>query len=112
MNHRFTAVLIVGAIICLSDTSAYSGPCSNEIAQFENAVRQSAGNPNAGPTLPQSIGAQIDRQPTPDTVRRAEKQAQRMFERTLARAKKLDARGDFAGCTRALADAKDLYILH
>jgi hypothetical protein len=98
--------------MCLNVASAYSGPCSNDIAKFESAVRQSASNPNAGPTLPQSVGAQIDRQPTPGAVKRAEKQAQRMFDRTLARAKRFDARGDLAGCTRALAEAKDMYILY
>jgi hypothetical protein len=112
MNRQFTAGLIVGATMCSNVASAYSGPCSNEIAQFESAVHVSAGNPNAGPTLPQSVAAQIDRQPTPGAVKRAEKQAQRMFQRTLARAKRLDARGDLAGCTRALADAKDMYILY
>jgi hypothetical protein len=112
MTNRIYKVLIVGTIMWLSVASAYSGPCSNEIAQFESAVRQSASNPNAGPTLPQSVGAQIDRQPTPGAMKRAEKQAQRMFESTLARAKRLDARGDLAGCTRALADAKDMYILY
>jgi hypothetical protein len=111
MNQRFTTVLILGATMC-SGTLAYSGPCSNEIAQFEEAVRQSANNPNAGPTLPQSVGAQLDRQPTPRTLKRAEKQAQRMFARALARAKRLDARGDLAGCAQALADAKNRYVLY
>lgn len=112
MSHRFTAVLILGATMCSSVAPAYSGPCSSEISQFESAVRQSAGNPNAGPTLPQSVGAQLGHQPTPGAMKRAEKQAQRMFERALARAKRLDGRGDRAGCTRALADAEDMYTLH
>jgi hypothetical protein len=112
MNHRLTVVLILGVTTCLGIAPAYSGPCSSEISQFENAVRQSAGNPNAGPTLPQSVGAQLGHQPTPGDMKRAEKQAERMFERALARAKTLDGRGDRAGCTRALADAKDMYILY
>ena len=85
--------------------------CSAKIAQFERAVRQSAGKPNAGPFAPQSIGAQIDRQPTPSSVKRAERRAQAQFAATLARAKRLDARGNRAGCTRALATAKDMYNL-
>ena len=112
MNHRYTVVLILGVTMCANVAPAYSGPCSSEISKFETAVRQSAGNPNAGPTLPQSVGAQLDHQPTPATMKRAEKQAERMFERTLARAKRLDARGNRAGCTRALAEAKDRYILY
>ncbi len=34
-----------------------------------------------------------------------------MFNATLARAKRLDARGNRAGCTRALAAAKGMYNL-
>jgi hypothetical protein len=34
-------------------SSAQAGPCSPAIAQFEQAVRQSAGNPTAGPVASQ-----------------------------------------------------------
>jgi hypothetical protein len=111
MNRRHTAAWVVGAAFGLGVASAHAGPCSSEIAQFEQAVRQSAGNPNAGPMAPQSIGAQLDRQPTPGSVKRAEERAQAAFSATLARAKRLDARGNRAGCTRALAAAKRMYNL-
>jgi hypothetical protein len=107
---RMTAALVVAAL-GLGVQSAHAGPCSNEIAQFEQAVRQSAGNPNAGPMAPQSVGAQLDRQPTPGSVKRGEQRAQAAFDKTLARAKRLDARGDRAGCTSALAEAKRMYNL-
>ena len=110
MNRRIVAAFFVSAL-GLNITSAHAGPCSDKIAQFKLAVRQSAGNPNAGPTDPQLIGAQLDRQPTPGSVKRAEERAQSKFAATLARAKRLDARGDRAGCTRALADAKAMYNL-
>jgi hypothetical protein len=55
-----------------------------------------------------SIGAELDRQ-MPGSVKRAEERAQATFAATLARAKRLDARGDRAGCTRALAAAKRMY---
>src|ERR1700751_5303687 len=92
-------------------TAAQAGPCSKKIAQFEQAVRQSAGDPNAGPMAPQSIGAQLDQQPTPGSVKRAQERAQATFAAILARAKRLDARGNRAGCTRALAAAKRMYNL-
>ena len=76
MNRRASVATIAAAVAGLS--SAQAGPCSPAIAQFEQAVRQSAGNPNAGPVAPQS----------------------------------LDARGDRAGCTAALARAEDMYNLH
>jgi hypothetical protein len=105
------ASTFVAAALCFGIGSAHAGPCTTAIAQFENAVRQLAGNPNAGPMAPQSIGAQLDRQPTPGSIKRAEERAQATFAATLARAKRLDARGDRAGCTRALAAAKRMYNL-
>src|SRR5262249_28581416 len=101
--------LIAVAVLGLRLTAAQAGPCSVKIAQFEQAVRQSAGNPNAGPMAPQSIGAQLNRQPTPGSVKRAQKRAQATFAASLARAKRLDAEGNRAGCTRALAAAKRMY---
>jgi len=111
MNRRFAEVLVVGTALVLSVASAHAGPCTTQIAQFEQAVRQSANNPGAGPMAPQSIGAQIDRQPTPGSVKRAEQRAQAAFNAALSRAKRLDARGDRARCMRALATAKGMYNL-
>ena len=109
MIARFAATLIVGTAVVLGIVPAHAGPCTTAIAQFEQAVRQSAGNPDAGPMARQSIGAQLDRQPTPGSVKRAEERAQTAFMAALARAKRLDARGDRAGCKRALAAAKRMY---
>src|ERR1700720_5007737 len=102
-------VVFVVAALGIGVGSAYAGPCSNDIAQFEQAVRQSAGNPNAGPFARQSIGSQLDRQPTPASIKRAGERAQAAFDATLARAKRLAARGNRAGCTKALAAAKRMY---
>jgi hypothetical protein len=112
MNRRIAAASIAAFALGLGVASAHAGPCSNRIAQFEKAVRQSASNPGAGPTAPQSIGAQLDRQPTPGSVKRAEERAQATFEAALARAKRLDAQDNRAGCKRALAEAKRMYNLN
>src|SRR5260221_14448397 len=85
--NRHIGVAIAGAALSLGVVSAHAGPCTTAIAQFEQAVRQSAGNPGAGPMAPQSIGAQLDRQPTPGSVKRAEERAQASFAATMARAK-------------------------
>ena len=72
MRYVLKTCALLGA---LSETLllswAHAGPCTSKIAQFEKAVRQSAGNPNAGPVAPQSIDAQLDRQPTPALIERA-----------------------------------------
>ena len=102
---------IVCAVLTLSTQIAQAGPCSAEIAQFEQAIRRSAGNPNAGLTAPQSVAAQLDRQPTPQSLKRAQDSLQEKFSATMARAKRLDAKGDRAGCMSALFKARRMYIL-
>ncbi|SDN15309.1 hypothetical protein [Afipia sp. GAS231] len=110
-KFRETAAPLICAVLCLCTTVAQAGPCSQDIAQFEAAIRQSAGNPNAGLTAPQSVGAQLDRQPTPESLKRAQKRLQEKFSATMARAKRLDAKGDRSGCSSALSVAKRMYIL-
>lgn len=103
--------LIVCALFGLNSSAAQAGPCSADIAQFEKAIRASAGNPYAGLTAPQSIAAQIERQPTPESVKHAQDRLREKFSATMARAKRLDARGDRPGCSSALSAAKRMYIL-
>jgi hypothetical protein len=74
-------------------------------------LRQSGKDPDAGTTGRQSIGAQLGHQPTPSSVKRADRRAQTNFAAALARAKRLDARGNRSGCRRALAQARRLYDL-
>ena len=106
MPSRANVVWVVVAAICVSTASALAGPCTADISQLENAVRNSTTNPVAGPTAPQSIGAQLGRQPTQDSVRQAEEQARARVESTLLRAKALDAQGRAGECTRAVREAK------
>lgn len=108
---RLTAGLILGAMLGLDPTFAAAGPCSADIAQFETAIRQSAGNPYAGLTAPQSVAAQNEHQPTVASMRRAEHDLKAKFAATMAQAKRLDARNNRAGCERALSVAKRMYIL-
>jgi hypothetical protein len=105
------AGLILSAIPGLTPTFAEAGPCSADIAQFETAIRQSAGNPYAGLTAPQSVAAQDDRQPTVASMKKAESGLKAKFATMMVQAKRLDARNDRAGCERALSVAKRMYIL-
>ncbi len=109
--HRCLAIALAGAVLSLSIGPAHAGPCTAAIAQFEQALRQSGKEPDAGPTARQSIGAQLGHQPTPSSVKRAEERAQTNFAGALARAKRLDARGNRSGCKRALAEARRRYEL-
>jgi len=109
MNRQAISIIMVAATSVLGAAAAFAGPCTSEIAWFEQAVRASAGNPNAGPMAPQTVAAQLGQQPTPASIRRAQRQAQAAFRVTMARAKRLDARGDAAGCNQALSAAKRMY---
>ena len=113
MTQRATGafIILVATNFGLEILPAQAGPFSKDIAQFEEVVRQSVSNPYAGPTAPRSIGAQLDRQPTPSSIKRAEQRAQAAFEATLAQSKRLDAQGNHVGCAKALDDAKRMYEL-
>jgi len=109
--HQVLTGLFIGALLGLSSTFAQAGPCGADIAQFEAAVRQSATDPNAGLAAPQTVGGQLGDQPTVASMKRAEQRLKSRFLANLARAKRLDAKGDRLGCTRALTAAKRMYIL-
>jgi hypothetical protein len=108
---RIRSALMVSVVLALSSTWAHAGPCKAAIAEFEAAIRQSAGNSMAGLMAPQSTAAQLDRQPTVASVKREQAQLRSQFAATMARAKRLDAAGDLEGCTAALNAAKRMYIL-
>ena len=63
---------IVCALLGLSISFAHAGPCTAEISRFEKAIRDSASNPYAGLMAPQSVAAQIDRQPTPESLKQTQ----------------------------------------
>jgi len=109
-NSGITAALL-SAVLALAATDALAGPCTSDIAQFEAAIRASQGNPFAGLTAPQSVGAELGHQPTPASLKQAQARLKKQFAATMARAKRYDAQGNRQGCTRALAAAKRMYIL-
>ena len=109
-NPRITAALVC-AVLGLTATNAWAGPCTSDIAGFEAAIRSSQGNPLAGLTAPQSVGADLSHQPTPASVAQAEARLKKRFSAAMARAKRYDAQGNRLGCTRELAKAKRMYVL-
>jgi hypothetical protein len=109
-NRKITAALVC-TVLALAATNASAGPCTSDIADFEAAIRASQGNPLAGLTAPQSVGADLSHQPTPASVAQAQARLKKSFAATMARAKRYDAQGNGLGCTRELAKAKRMYIL-
>jgi hypothetical protein len=106
---KMTAALIGCISTFLACGVAQAGPCTADIAQFETLMRQTAGNPDAGLSAPQSIDAQLNHQPTQGSVRRAQSRLHATFAARMARAKLLDAQDD-PRCAIPLRAAKKLYI--
>jgi len=108
MRDSLRVLVACASTIVISDT-AKAGPCTTDIAQFEANIRQSSGNPDAGLSARQSVGAQLGHQPTPGSVENAEDRLQAQFSAQMARAKQLDQEGSRT-CIKALSVAKRMYI--
>lgn len=104
------------AIVCIallfSAGVAHSGPCTAQIAALEQQIKSSPPGPESGPTFPQTLGAQLHRQPTPLDVEHAEHVANKDGEAAIEAAKKADAEGDAAVCKANLMRAKELYNIN
>ena len=111
MSSPGMTAALAGAVLALTATNAWAGPCTADIAEFEAAIARSQGNPLAGFTAPQSVGADLGHQPTPASVKQAQARLQKTFAATMARARRYDAQGNGPGCTRELTAAKRMYIL-
>ncbi|MCI0599600.1 MAG: hypothetical protein L0Y60_08775 [Beijerinckiaceae bacterium] len=105
MHFILRCTLTAAAAFCLTLACAHAAPCSSEIAKIEEAMADPG--PMIGPTNPQSLGAQLHRQPTPSSVARAEKRADARYKEALARARALDAKDD-PQCMSAVKDLKEL----
>jgi hypothetical protein len=97
------------AVFAGSIDTAHAGPCTAQIAAVEEQVQRSPPGPSAGPTGPQTLGAQLYYQPTPRDVAHAEHVANKEADAALDHARTADAAGDAAGCSAALDEAKRLY---
>jgi hypothetical protein len=95
-----TATLLCGS------GAAHSGPCTSQIEQLERQIGPASSSAKSGPTAPQSIAAQLHHQPTPETVRNAERKANADAAAALQSARQADTDGNPAACAKALDEAK------
>jgi hypothetical protein len=91
--------------------AAHAGPCTTQIAEVERYIGRLALGQASGLTAPQSIGAQLHHQPTPQSVERAESMARADAQAALDRARKADVEDNIAACTKPLDEAKLIYGL-
>jgi hypothetical protein len=107
---RFIGTLAVIALLS-SASFAHAGPCTAQIAQIEPQIGADNTSGFDGPSAPQTIGAQLGRQPTAATVQNAEREAGALGQAALDRVRRADDAGNAAACREALAKLKDLYGL-
>jgi hypothetical protein len=91
--------------------AAHSGPCTSQIEQLERQIGHASPNAKSGPTAPQSIDAQLHHQPTPETVRNAERKANADAAAALQRARQADTDDNPAACAKALDEAKRYWFI-
>jgi hypothetical protein len=113
--NRSRMLMLMGAAFFGGTAAADAGPCTAQIAQVEQQIHRLQTMPAPGrsgqPSAAQSIGAQLHRQPTPQSVESAESEARIGAEAALNRARKADAAGDVGTCERALEEARAFYGL-
>lgn len=105
---RLLALSASAAVLC-SASAAQAGPCRMEIVQLERQIAINLPAPMVFGSLnilPQSLDAQLHRQPTLDTVVQAQHYSYKDGNVQLDRAWKADNDGDVDGCTRALVEAR------
>jgi hypothetical protein len=107
MNHSVAAALIFAIASTLSILPASAGPCGEEVAAFRQTLPlNQKGAPVVVGSAPQSIDAQLEHQPTPESIARAEQRAQSEVAAVLAQADAFDAAGKQSECRAALTRAK------
>jgi hypothetical protein len=110
-RSRILVLIMVGVLG--GGMAAQAGPCSDQISQVVRAIQKAQAKSKPGgagdPSAPQSVDAQLHHQPTPGSVQSAERMATTDGDAALERARKADAAGDAAACSRALAEAKAIY---
>jgi hypothetical protein len=106
------AALILCGVLGELRVTAHASSGSEEIARLRTRSASMHQQPGAVPSAPQSIGAQLGHQPTPESVQRAEVGAWSNFTAVLARAEALDAQGKHAECMDAAAEARRIHELN
>jgi hypothetical protein len=100
------AIALAGGVL-----TAQAGPCTKQILEVEAQIRRAQPGVAGAPTAPQSVAAQLHRQPTPQSVETALNEANADGIAALDRAKKADAAGNAGECANALTETRQLYDL-
>lgn len=111
---RLSIVLSAAMAFVGSAFAAQAGPCTTQISQLEAQIQSAQALPPGSvgsPSAPQSVGAQLHRQPTAQSVESALSRANADGDAAVARAKKADAAGNASECATAIVEARQFYGL-
>ena len=106
---RHASVLVACALLAALTSVANAQSCDTEIERLTAAASSSGAT--ASLTAPQSVAAQLSRQPTPASIARAKGEAQSRFAAMIEKARGQNARGDTPGCLSTVARARQLLEL-
>jgi hypothetical protein len=109
--NRLSSSLIACVVLAATIDVAHAQSCEAEIGRLQSEAANASARTITGPTAPQSVAAQLGRQPTPASVERAQQDAQSRFADTLARARILGAEGNSAACLQEVASARRMLEL-
>jgi hypothetical protein len=99
-------IATTAATLLCGSGAAHSWPCTSQIEELERQIGHASPSAKIGPSAPQSIEAQLHHQPTPETVRNAERKANADAAAALQRARQADTDDNPAACAKALDEAK------
>jgi hypothetical protein len=102
--------------LALFSAAAHAGPCTSQIYDADVAIsKRLNAAAAAGKTAPETQGALLHHQPTPQSVARAEAQVGDLSEAELKsltefmqEARRADEANDTAACQKALADIQQV----
>jgi len=106
MKVRIALACVLAAVPCLNLASAQEQSCAADIAAFRHSVQQREIAGEDVGTTPQSIGAQLEHQPTPKTVARAETKAKDEIQSILSQAEKLNLQGRRDECEDLIREGR------
>jgi hypothetical protein len=104
-------IATTAATLLCGSGAAHSGPCKSQIEELERQIGHESSSAKSGPTAPQSIEARLHHQPTAETVRNAEREANADAAAALQRARQADTDDNAAACVKALNEAKHHWFI-
>ena len=105
---------VIGALaLALSVCAGHAGPCLQEIDRLQSRVdAKIEAMARTGPSAPESLGAQLHRQPTPGSIAAAESKlgdvSSGALAAAMARAREADSGGNKSACDEALLEVQRL----